>query len=404
MSSIPLSKRAQNTPASPIRKLTPYAQKAKTAGTKVYHLNIGQPDIKSPKEFFEGIAQFKNDILEYDLSQGNTYLCESWSRYFNKTVNLKTTPEHFLITNGGSEAILFMFMACCDPGEEVIIFDPTYTNYIGFAAMAGIKLVPVASSIETNFALPAKKDIEAKITAKTRAIMFCSPNNPTGTIYTREEQQCLIDICNEHNLYLLADETYRDFVYDGNQPFSIFHLDPDNDKIVILDSLSKRFSLCGARLGCLITKNSELWQTCLRFGQARLACPTLEQVAAAYMMDHISDDFIQNVKKEYELRRDTLYTALKTIPKVTAHKPQGAFYTLVKLPVKNAEDFATWLLDKFSYNNATTFVAPAAGFYMEKGKGLDEVRIAYVLNSEDIKKAVEIILRGLEKYQIEKVG
>lgn len=398
MINVPLTQRAKNTPASPIRKLTPYAQKAKAAGKRVFHLNIGQPDIKSPPEFFEGLQKFQSEVLAYELSQGHSKLCETWSQYFNKTLNLATTPEHFLITTGGSEAILFVMLACCDPGDEIIVFDPTYTNYIGFAAMAAIKLVPVATSIEENFALPEKKIIEQAITKKTKAILFCSPNNPTGTVYTKQEQQLLIDICNEHGLYLLADETYRDFVYDGNQPFSIFHLDANNEKIVILDSLSKRFSLCGARLGCMITTNPALYTTCLHFAQARLATATLEQVAATYMLEHIKDDFIQNVKKEYESRRDTLYQALQTIPDLVAHKPGGAFYTLVKLPVENAEDFATWLLDSFSYQNATTFVAPAAGFYLQPNRGKNEVRIAYVLNNEDIKTAVEILRRGLESY------
>ncbi|MEI6222418.1 MAG: pyridoxal phosphate-dependent aminotransferase [bacterium] len=398
MSSLPVPQRARRTPASPIRKLAPLAQAAAAAGTKVYHLNIGQPDIKSPKEFFDGLQQFHESVIAYEPSQGSPSLCDAWSRYTNRTLKLNTKPEHFQITMGGSEALLFAFMACSDPGDEVLIFDPTYSNYIGFAAMSGITLIPVPTSIENEFALPSREEIERYITPKTRAILFCSPNNPTGTIYTHKEQQRLIDISKDRNLYLIADETYREFIYDGSEPFSIFHLDQACENIIVVDSMSKRFSLTGSRIGCLITCNEEILKTCLHFAQARLSCPTLEQYATAYMLDHISDDFVKAIQVEYRHRRDTLHHALSALPGVTSFKPHGAFYTLAKLPVENAEEFARFMLSEFSFAGATTFVAPGAGFYCTEGRGKDEVRIAYVLQAEDIEKAVELLGLGLEAF------
>ncbi len=392
------SNRAQNTPPSPIRKLTPYAQKAKALGKKVYHLNIGQPDIKSPKEFLEGIKLFDQEIVEYENSLGNEKLREAWINYFNKNLNLNFTTQNIQITTSCSESLMFAFIATCDAGDEILVFDPTYANYNGFAYMSDVKLIPVSTKIEQNFALPSIQDIEAKISPKTKAILYCSPNNPTGTVFSQEELKKLLAVCNKYNLFLIADETYREFVYDGQQPFSIFQLDPNDPKIIVVDSLSKRFSLCGARIGCIISKNQALLDLILRFAQARLASPTIEQFAATHMLKHISDDFIIAVRKEYELRRNTLYQELNKIPNITALKPQGAFYTLVKLPIPDAEHFATWLLDEFSFNNATVFVAPANGFYIEPNHRKNEIRIAYVLNSNEINKAIEILERGLEKY------
>ncbi len=399
MTDIKLSDRARNTPPSPIRKLAHLANKAKKSGIRVFHLNIGQPDIESPKEFFDGLRLFKQPVVAYEQSQGYEGLCIAWSKYINKTLQLHTTPEQFLITMGASEALVFLFNTCCDPGDEIIIFDPTYANYLGFASIAGVRLVPVLSNMDNNFAIPARSEIEKKITPRTRAILVCSPNNPTGTVCSREELQLLFDLCEAHNLFLIADETYREFVYDDLKPLSILHLVPDSQRVIVVDSLSKRFSLCGARIGCLLTCNEELIAAALKIAQARLAAPTIDQFAAAYMLDHIKDDYLEGVRNEFQMRRDALYNALKEVPDVVIHKPEGAFYAVVQLPVNNAEDFASFLLSQFSYKMSTTFVAPAAGFYMQNSQGIQKARFAYVLNRGDIELAIEALAAGLEKYK-----
>jgi aspartate aminotransferase len=398
MPKLRLSNRGRNTPPSPIRKLAPLAAKAKKSGIHVYHLNIGQPDIESPKEFFDGLAAYKDKVVAYEQSQGNEGLCAAWSNYINRTLKIRTRPEHFLITTGASEALVFIFMTCCDPGDEIIIFDPTYANYLGFAAIAGVHLVPVLSNLDDNFALPAHKEIEQKITNRTRAILLCSPNNPTGTVCTEQELRFLYELCEENNIFLIVDETYREFVYDDRKPLSILNLVPESDRVIVVDSLSKRFSLCGARIGCLLTSNEDVIATALKIAQARLAAPTIDQFAAAYMLNRIKDDYLENVRKEFLLRRDALYHSLKQIPGVEAHKPMGAFYTVVGLPVENAEDFATFLLSQFSHNGKTTFIAPAAGFYMQNEHGLKQARFAYVLNKSDIESAIEVLAAGLERY------
>jgi len=398
MPKLRLSNRGRNTPPSPIRKLAPLAAKAKKSGIHVYHLNIGQPDIESPREFFDGLAAYKDKVVAYEQSQGNEGLCAAWSSYINRTLKIRTRPEHFLITTGASEALVFIFMTCCDPGDEIIIFDPTYANYLGFAAIAGVRLVPVLSNLDDNFALPAHKEIEQKITNRTRAILLCSPNNPTGTVCTEQELRFLYELCEENNIFLIVDETYREFVYDDRKPLSILNLVPESDLVIVVDSLSKRFSLCGARIGCLLTSNEDVMATALKIAQARLAAPTIDQFAAAYMLNCIQDDYLENVRKEFRLRRDALYHSLKQIPGVEAHKPMGAFYTVVGLPVENAEDFATFLLSQFSLNGKTTFIAPAAGFYMQNEQGLKKARFAYVLNKSEIEGAIEVLAAGLERY------
>jgi aspartate aminotransferase len=394
-----LSTRARNTPPSPIRKLAHLAVRARSEGKKVYHLNIGQPDIKTPTEFFEGVARFKDDVLAYEQSQGNDELRKAWVDYTNRTLELSLSPEQLLITTGASEALIFLFMICCDPGDEIIIFDPTYANYIGFAAIAGVNLVPVPSSLDENFPLPPQAQIESRITPRTRAILLCSPNNPTGTVYTRAEIQSLLNICNERNLYFLVDETYREFVYDDIEPLSVLHLTQQNDRVIVVDSLSKRFSLCGARLGCLISSNKEVLAAALNLAQARLASPTIDQLAAAHMLRTISDTFVSDVRQVYQSRRDVLFAGLHSIPGVVVRKPRGAFYIVAKLPVTDAGEFASYLLSEFSHNQATTFVAPAAGFYMESKRGADKIRLAYVLNEDDLRRAVEILTLGLEAYR-----
>jgi len=393
-----LSNRAQKTPPSPIRKLAHLAVKAKKAGTHVYKLNIGQPDIESPREYFEGLSLFADKVIAYEESQGNESLCKAWSKYFNRTLEIDTKPEHFLITVGASEALVFAFMTCCDPGDEIIIFDPTYANYLGFAAIAGIHLVPVLSNMEENFTLPTRSAIVEKISERTRAILICSPNNPTGTVCSREELKLLFDLCEEHNLFLLCDEAYREFVYDDLEPFSILNMEPESERVIVIDSLSKRFSLCGARIGCLITCNEEFIASSLKIAQARLAAPTMSQFAAAHMLENIGNDFLDCVRNEFQVRRDTLYAALKKIPGVAVHKPQGAFYTVVQFPVEDADDFAAYLLGEFSYKGKTTFIAPASGFYMQSAKGQQQARIAYVLNKQDIEGAVDVLAAGLENY------
>lgn len=399
MNQVNLSDRARNTPPSPIRKLAHLATKAKKSGIHVYHLNIGQPDIESPQEFFEGLSLFKQKVIAYEQSQGNEGLCTAWSKYINRTLKIHTSPEQFLITMGASEALIFLFMTCCDPGDEIIVFDPTYANYQGFASIAGVKIVPVLSKMEDNFALPAQSEIEKRITARTRAILACSPNNPTGTVCTRKELQFLYDICEANNLFLIVDETYREFVYDDIEPLSILHLAPKSKRVVVVDSLSKRFSLCGARIGCLLTCNDEILASALKIAQARLAAPTLEQFASAYMLEHIGDRYLEDVRSEFKSRRDTLYNGLKTIPGVTIHKPQGAFYCVVKLPVDNAETYAAFMLSQFAHKMRTIFIAPAAGFYMQEGQGVQEARFAYVLNKSAIEEAIEVFAAGLIQYQ-----
>ena len=392
------SQRAQNTPSSPIRRLAPLASNAKSRGTKVYHLNIGQPDILSPKVYFEGLKNFHKDIISYESSKGNESLCKAWSEYYNRTLNLKTNPDNFLITMGASEALIFVFMICCDTNDEIIIFDPTYANYIGFGAISGVNLKPITCELENNFALPAKDVILREINPKTKAILLCSPNNPTGTVYTVEELQMLKAICKERNLFLIVDETYRELVYDSIKPLSILHLEDEDDRVIVIDSLSKRFSLCGARVGCLITSNEEVIRTALNLAQARLAGPTLEQFAAAYLLNNIDESFVEKIRIEFENRRNILYREISKIEGIVAHIPKGSFYSIVKLPVPDTEKFCRFLLEDFSSNGETTFIAPATGFYMKEGSGMDKVRIAYVLEEHELVRAIEIIGEGLQEF------
>jgi aspartate aminotransferase len=393
-----LSNRARNTPPSPIRRLAPLAQKAKSKGTKVYHLNIGQPDIETPQEFFEGVRNYSEKVLAYEQSGGNQHLRDVWCAAFNSELGLSINVEDFLITTGASEGLIFLFMATCDPGDEIIVIDPTYANYKSFAAIAGVELISVQSTLEQGFSIPDSSLIEESISNRTRAILLCNPNNPTGTVYSKEELARLLEIANRHNLFFILDETYREFVYDGARPFSVFQLDSDNDRIVVVDSLSKRFSLCGARIGCLVTTNRKLSQAVLNIAQARLASPTIDQMAAAYMLERVDASYLQGVVSEYQLRRDTAITALSRITGAQVVNPQGAFYTLVRLPVKDSNDFARYLLEDFSYQAATTFVAPAEGFYMQSGFGRNEIRVAFVLEAEALKRSIEILGLGLEAY------
>lgn len=399
MSTLALSKRASATPASPIRKLVPYAQEAKAQGVKVLHLNIGEPDLASPPEFFEGLKSFTQSLLPYELSAGSEQLKSAWSEYTNKSLGVSTRPENFMITTGGSEALLFTFMALTDPGDEALVFEPTYANYLGFASMAGIKLVPVGCRIEDNFRLPPIEHVRAKIGPKTKAIIICSPNNPTGALYSTEEIKALLELCEERNIFLVSDEAYREYVYDGKKFSSALQLGQNNPRLIVIDSMSKRFSLCGARLGAIVSANTELLATSLKFGQARLCSPTLEQFASAYLLKHVSSSYVPNIIAEFEARRNVLWQELNRIPGVVCPKPAGAFFCIAKLPVADADEFAKYMLQTFRYKGQTTFVAPASGFYVTPGLGKSEVRIAYVIKQAELKTAVEILAHGLLAYQ-----
>jgi len=399
MSPIQLSQRAQNTPPSPIRRLAHLAGAAKAKGRRVFHLNIGQPDIKSPREFLDGIGLFKDEVVAYEASEGNPRLRAEWAGFMRKSLGLNISPDQFLITTGASEALIFVFMTCCDPGDEILIFDPTYANYIGFAAISGVKLVSILTNLEDGFALPAPEVIESRISPKTHGILLCSPNNPTGTVYSRSELRMLLDICNRHNIFLIVDETYREIVYDGLEPLSILHLEDGNDRVVVVYSLSKRFSLCGARIGCLITSNQELRAKALNQAQARLSVSSVDQFAAAHMLATIGPEYLSEIRREYEKRRDAMFEALQQLPDVLAHRPLGAFYTVARLPIDDADQFASFLLSEFSFRNSTVFVAPASGFYMSNGRGQNKVRLASVLEVENLVQAVEVLGHGLLTYR-----
>jgi len=391
-----LSKRGTEMPSSPIRRLVPFADQAREKGKHVYHLNIGQPDIKTPDSFRNAVKNFNLPVLEYGPSAGLTSLRKKLAEYYNR-FDINVTHENILVTTGGSEAIIFALMAVCDPGDEVIIPEPFYTNYNGFAVEAGVNVVPVTSYIKDDFQLPPIQSIADKITGKTRAIMICNPNNPTGYVYSKEELEKLREIVLEKNIFLFADEVYREFVYDGEEHHSVMNLKGIEDRTIMLDSVSKRYSACGARIGMIVCRNAEIIETCLNFGMARLCPPTIEQVGTEAGIDTPAE-YIQDVIKEYTERRNVMVEALQKMPGVIAPNPKGAFYLVVKLPVDNADRFATWLLTDFDIDNETVMIAPANGFYSTCGYGENEVRIAYVLNVEDIKKAMKILDEGLKKY------
>lgn len=394
-----LSSRALNTPASPIRRLSKYAYIGECLGNKVYNLNIGQPDVESPKEFFDGIDLYNSDVVSYERSEGSSDLRISWAEFINRTNGLDLSPERLLITTGASEALVFTFMVCCDPGSEIIIFDPTYANYKGFAATSGINLVPVMTKMDENFSLPSFDEINDKLTSNTRAILLCNPNNPTGTVYSREEVERLLDICNERNIFLIVDETYREMVFDDIKPLSVLEIAKDNPRVIVIDSLSKRFSLCGARIGCIISYNEEFLEKTLSLAQARLASPTIEQFASSHMLKNISSDYVSSITKKYESRRNALFGVLETLKDVQACKPQGALYSIIRLPVDSAEDFIKFMLSKFDDNKETVFLAPAEGFYMTPNSGVQKARIAAVLEEAKLERAVEILEKGLIEYK-----
>lgn len=383
-------------PASPIRKLVPFAEEAKRKGRKVYHLNIGQPDIKTPVQALQAIRNFDLPVVEYSHSAGLASYREKLSAYYRK-LNLRVDAEQILITTGGSEALLFGLMSCLNPGDEVIIPEPFYANYSAFAIAAGAQIVPVTARIEDGFALPSPGAFAEKIGPKTKAIVICNPGNPTGTVYSEAALKNLRDLVLEHDLFLFADEVYREFVYD-EQPFiSTLALDGLDAHLILVDSVSKRYSMCGARIGALITRNTEVYQTVLKFAQARLSPPTFGQVASEAALD-APDSYFTEVVQEYVNRRNLTHRLLTNIPGVTAPLPGGAFYMVAELPVQDAEEFCAWMLTDFEWNNQTVMMAPAAGFYRTEGAGKNQVRIAYVLNETDLEQAMQCLAKGIEAY------
>lgn len=390
-----ISERGKIMPASPIRKLVPYAEAAKKKGTKVYHLNIGQPDIPTPESALNAVRNSTFKVLEYSHSAGNESYRKKLVQYY-QSVGINVNHEEIIVTTGGSEAILFGFLSCLNPGDEVLIPEPFYANYNGFAITAGVEVKPVTSSINNGFALPSMEQFEQTISPKTKAIVICNPNNPTGYLYSKEEMDVLADLIKKYNLYLFSDEAYREFCYAG-QHISAMHLKGVEDHVILMDTISKRYSACGARIGALVTKNKDVLSTVMKFAQARLSPPEFGQILAEAAVD-LPDNYFDETKAEYLKRRDTLVSRLNNIPGVFCPNPGGAFYAMASLPVDDAEDFCKWLLESFEYNGATVMLAPAAGFYSTKGLGKNEVRLAYVLSVEEINAAMDCLEKALEAY------
>ena len=392
-----ISNKGKTMPASPIRKLVPYAELAKSEGAHVYHLNIGQPDIVTPKVALEAVKNNNLNVLAYSRSEGSETYRQKLADYY-KQHNIELEADDIIVTTGGSEALLFTFGSIMDPEDEIIIPEPFYANYNGFSAAQGVNVIPVVSEIDSNFALPPIETFEALITEKTKAILICNPGNPTGYLYSREEISQLKELVIKHDLFLIADEVYREFTYDGHKHHSIMAIEGLEDHAIMIDSVSKRYSMCGARIGCMVTKNKSVRDTALKFAQARLSPPTYAQIASEAALD-TPDSYFENVIDEYVERRNILIQELQKIEGVKVATPKGAFYCIVELPISNADAFAQWLLEKFRVDNSTIMVAPAAGFYATKGLGENQVRIAYVLKKEDLIASVNILKKGLEDYK-----
>ena len=390
------SQRITTMQASPVRRLVPYAQAAKSKGKKVYHLNIGQPDIKTPKSFFTAVKNFDEEVLEYALSQGIPELIDAIRNYYT-TYNMNFEKDEILITNGGSEALMFAFIAVADPGDEVLAPEPFYTNYNGFAEAVNVKVAPVTTKAENGFHLPSKEEIVSRVKPNTKAILLSNPGNPTGVVFTKEEIEMVAQIAIEHNLFIIADEVYREFVYDGLEYTSFGNIESVEDRVIIVDSVSKRYSACGARIGSLACKNKELMAQILKLCQGRLCVPTLEQVGAVELYK-TPNSYLEEVNQEYKKRRDVVFNALKEIDGIVCEEPKGAFYVVVKMPVDNAEKFIIWMLEEFDHEGETVMMSPAEGFYATPNMGIDEARIAYILKEEDLKRSMEILKIGLEKY------
>lgn len=391
-----LSRRALEMPASPIRRLAPLADAAKARGTRVLHLNIGQPDIETPACMLERLKQIDDRVLEYSPSSGTPEFIRSLRRYYERRLGLSLESNQILATTGGSEAILFAFMACANVGDDVMVVEPYYANYKAFATMAGLNLVPVTSRGRDGYHLPPRALFERALTPRTRLLIICNPSNPTGTVYRREELDMIAEFCRDHGLFLVSDEVYREFVYDDNRAISALELPDLDDLVIVVDSLSKRYSACGIRLGSLVTRNADVYDACLRMAQGRLSPPGLAQFIAVGA-ETLGDQYTFEVVAEYRRRRDVLYEGLRSIPGVELQPPEGAFYCMPRLPVANADDFCRWLLSDFEHEGATLMLAPASGFYTTP-LGKSEVRIAYVLKEEDLRQAVELLRVALERY------
>lgn len=384
-------------PESPIRKLVPFAEEANKRGKKVYYLNIGQPDIKTPTLALDAVKIHSLDILAYSRSEGSEEYRKKIAKYYKNNA-IEVTHNDIIVTTGGSEALLFAFGSIMDEGDEIIIPEPFYANYNGFSTASSINVVPVISKIENNFALPPIEEFEKLITPKTKAILICNPGNPTGYMYSKEEIKKLASIVKKHDLFLIADEVYREFVYDGDPHYSILQEPGLETHGIVIDSVSKRYSMCGARIGYLVSKNKDVITTALKFAQARLSPPTLAQIAAEAALD-TPKSYFDEVRQEYMKRRDVLIEGLEKIPGVKVAKPNGAFYCIAELPIKNSDDFARWLLESFDYENSTVMVAPAAGFYSTSGVGKNQIRIAYVLNEESLRVAIKVLAEALKVYK-----
>jgi aspartate aminotransferase len=395
-----ISEKGRLMPASPIRKLVPFAEEAKRRGIKIYHLNIGQPDIETPTVALDAIKNNTLKVIEYSHSAGNESYRKKLAGYYQKH-HIDVNHSQIMITTGGSEALLIGLMSCLDPGDEVIIPEPFYANYNSFALTAGAKVIPVGSNIESGFALPPVEDFERLITSKTKAIIISNPGNPTGYLYSKDELLKLREIVLKHDLYLFADEVYREFCYDGHSFYSAMQLEGLEQHVILIDSVSKRYSMCGARIGALVCRNEEVMATALKFAQARLSPPTFGQIASEAAIE-TPDSYFSDVVKEYVQRRDALVAGLNTIPGVFCPNPKGAFYAMAKLPIQDSDHFCQWLLESFQYNNETIMLAPATGFYSTPGLGKDEVRIGYVLQVEDLKKSIKILEKALEIYPLKK--
>ncbi len=383
-------------PESPIRKLVPYAEEAKKKGVYVHHLNIGQPDIETPEVALKAIKNFPDKVIAYSHSAGVLSLRRKLAEYY-ETVNIHLEPEEIIVSAGASEALLFAFQSIMDPDDEVIIPEPFYANYNGFAMNAGIRVVPILSSIESGFALPPIEEFEKNITPRTKAILVCNPNNPTGYLYSKEELEVLRDIVKKHGLFLIADEVYREFTYDGKVHYSCMYLDGISENVILIDSVSKRYSACGVRIGWMASKNKKLMATALKFAQARLSPPSLGQVVAEAAVDTPKEYFV-SVIKEYIARRNTVVAGINKIPGAFCPNPEGAFYVVAKLPIDDSDRFCQWLLEDFAFENQTVMLAPASGFYSTKGKGKDEVRISYVLKVSDLEKSIHVLEEALKVY------
>ena len=391
-----ISERAVEMPQSPIRKLAPLAAAAESRGIKIYHLNIGQPDLKTPEEGLDVLRHSGREILEYSPSQGFLSYRRKLVDYYNR-YNIHLTPDDIIVTTGGSEAVFFAFMSCLNPGDEIIVPEPAYANYMAFAISAGARIRTVSTTIEEGFSLPKVEKFEELINERTRAILICNPNNPTGYLYTRREMNQIRDLVKKHDLYLFSDEVYREFIYTGSPYISACHLEGIEQNVILIDSVSKRYSECGIRIGALITKNEEVRSAVMKFCQARLSPPLLGQLVAEASID-TSADYLREMYDEYVERRNCLIDGLNKIPGVYSPVPMGAFYTMARLPIDDAERFCAWCLEEFSYENETVMMAPGAGFYTTPGAGHNEVRIAYVLNKHDLERALFLLARALETY------